>query len=168
MTMQASAIPRPAEPGAETAALARFHRDGTWTGTIEPGGMGPGTPAQTATGRASHHWIQDGRWVVGEYEQDQFSEDGSFILRWQLHWVCGWDPMAGEYRATIADNYGRAAVLRGRIDGDRMIFESMPTDMPRLRLTWTVAGPDLIQWRNELSVDGENWMLVEEYDIVAE
>lgn len=159
-------IPRPMTPGPETTALRRFHRNGTWKGTIREGGMGPGTPLQSATGRATHHWIQDGRWVVGDYEQDQFLMDGTFVLKWQLHWVCGWDPANGEYRATIADNYGRSDVLRGRIEGDLMIFESMGSSLPRLRLTWDASGPDSILWRNEISLDGTSWIPVEDYEIV--
>lgn len=159
-------IPRPMSPGPETMALRRFHRNGTWKGRIREGGMGPGTPAQSAIGKATHHWIQDGRWVVGDYEQDQFLLDGTFVLRWQLHWVCGWDPANAEYRATIADNYGRSDVLRGWIDGDLMIFESMGASLPRLRLTWDASGPDSILWRNEMSLDGDRWSLIEDYEIV--
>ena len=34
-----------------------------------------------------HEIIQDGRWIVGTYQQDQFLADGTFVLTWQLHWV---------------------------------------------------------------------------------
>lgn len=164
----ADTIPRPMTPGAETEALRRFHRDGTWTGRVHPGGMGPGTPAQLARGVARHHWIQEGRWVVGDYEQDQTLEDGTFLLKWQLHWVCGWDPMTREYKATIADNYGRAALLRGRIVGDQMVFESTSDQPPLIRLTWELTHRGSIMWRNEMSADGSNWMLVEDYEIEPE
>ncbi len=43
-------VPKPITPGPEMAALARFHTDVTWTGTIQAGGMGPGAPAMTAVG----------------------------------------------------------------------------------------------------------------------
>ena len=161
-------IPRPIVPGAEMEAIRRFHRDGTWWGNIQPGGMGPGTPLQIARGRATHHWIQGGRWVVGDYEQDQLLEDGTFVLRWELHWVCGWDPMAGEYKATIADNYGRASILRGEVDGDRMVFESIEETPPMIRLTWELTPRDTITWRNEMTVDGLNWSLVEDYEITPD
>ncbi|HSJ36548.1 MAG TPA: DUF1579 family protein [Acidimicrobiia bacterium] len=159
-------IPRPVEAGAEMEALQRFHRDVTWQGRIEEGGMGPGTPAQTATGKAVHHWIQNGRWVVGEFEQDQFLEDGTFILKWELHWVCGWDPFNREYRATVADCYGHTEIMRGRIDGDIMVFESMRDTPPMLKMTWDVSSPDVLLWRNEMSLDGSDWMLVEEYEMI--
>ncbi len=56
MTDAIDRVLRPIAPGPEMDALARFHVDVTWTGTIEAGGMGPGTPAMTATGRGTHEW----------------------------------------------------------------------------------------------------------------
>ena len=73
-------IPKPITPGPEMAALARFHTDVTWTGTIQPGGMGLGTPAMTAVGWGMHETIQDGRWIVGSYQQDQYLPAGTFVL----------------------------------------------------------------------------------------
>src|SRR6185369_2076923 len=91
-----AAVPRPIEPGVEMVALARFYPNVTWTGEIEPDGMGPGTPAMTARGRGEHTIIQDGRWIVGDYRQEQYLLDGAPVLTWQLHWVVGWDPTRGE------------------------------------------------------------------------
>lgn len=51
----------PITAGPEMAALARFFTDVTWTGSINPGGMGPGSPEMTATGRGTHERIQNGR-----------------------------------------------------------------------------------------------------------
>jgi hypothetical protein len=162
-----AAIPRPVVAGEEMEALKRFHRDVTWQGHIQEGGMGPGTPAQMGKGKATHHWIQDGRWVVGDFEQDQFLEDGTFVLKWELHWVCGWDPANQEYRATVADCYGHAEVMRGRIEGDLMIFESMRDTPPMLKMTWDASSPDVMLWRNEMTFDGVDWQLIEEYPMVA-
>jgi hypothetical protein len=74
--------------------------------------MGPGTPKMKGVGRATFRQIQDGRWWVGDFEQDQYLMDGTFVLKWQLHWVSGWVPRYGEYRASMADNYGNADVYR--------------------------------------------------------
>lgn len=156
-------VPKPITPGPEMEALARFHRDLRWTGTIAAGGMGPGTPEMTARGRGAHQPIQNGRWIVGDYEQDQFLRDGTFVLNWQLHWVAGWDPASHEYRATIADNYGHADVMRGWIDGDRLTFETIGERPVRLRLVWDLTDPTGLTWRNESSVGGAPWTLVEEY-----
>jgi hypothetical protein len=73
--------------------------------------------------------------------------------------------MFAEYRATIADNYGNTDVMRGRIDGDRLTFESIGEDkVVRIRLTWDLVDEHRIVWRNEMSVGGAPWTLVEEYD----
>ncbi|MGH3465968.1 MAG: hypothetical protein ACRDP9_31240 [Kribbellaceae bacterium] len=165
-TDAAARVPRPITAGTEMAALARFHRDMSWSGTIEAGGMGAGTPAMTARGSGTHSVIQDGLWIVGDYRQDQFLTDGTLVLGWRLHWVAGWDPAAGEYRALHADNYGRAGVMRGRIAGDRLTFESAVDEPVRIRLTWDLAAADRIVWRNEMSVNGGPWSLVEQYDCV--
>lgn len=111
---RAASVPQPITPGPEMAALARFYPDVTWTGQISAGGMGPGTPAMSARGRGTHELIQDGRWIVGTYSQEQYLEDGTPVLTWQLHWVTGWDPARGEYRATLSDNYGHLRPLHCR------------------------------------------------------
>jgi Protein of unknown function (DUF1579) len=162
-SMDVGRVPRPVVPGSEMDELRRFHRDMTWTGTIAPDGMGPGTPPMNADGSGRHELIQDGRWIVGNYVQDQYLLDGSFVLTWNMHWVAGWDPARGEYRATVADNYGHAEVMRGRIEGDRLLFESLDDAAVRLRLVWDVSDPARVVWRNEMSVDGVSWSLVEEY-----
>ncbi len=164
MSIEIAAVPRPIEAGAEMRDLARFHRDVTWTGTIAAGGMGPGSPPMTAVGEGRHELIQDGLWIVGNYQQDQFLTDGTFVLRWHLHWVAGWDPSAQEYRATVADNYGHAETLRGRIDGDLLTFQSIGDPPVRLRLLWHLADEHIMTWRNEASVNGGPFNLVERYE----
>jgi hypothetical protein len=135
----AAAVPQPIGVGPEMAALGRFYRDVTWNGTIHEGGMGPATPAMAGVGRGKAQAIQDGRWIVLDCEQDQFLHDGTFVLKWELHWVSGWSPEHGEYRAVMTDNYGHAEVYHGRIEGDRLVFESLEGAAPRLRLTWDVS-----------------------------
>jgi hypothetical protein len=161
-------LPHSAIAGAEMEALAPFYRDWAWTGKIEAGGMGPGSPAMSGAGRAVCRLIQDGLWYDCDFEQDQALADGTFVLRWQLHWVAGWDRMAGEYRASSADNNGPSlAIYRGRIDGERLVYESISDALPRIRLTWILIDPDHATWRNEFTLDDETWNLIEEYEMVA-
>ena len=134
-------VPLPIVLGPEVEAMARFYQDSTWEGRIHEGGMGPGTPPMKGVGRATFRTIQDGRWFVGDFEQDQFLDDGTFVLKWGLHWVSGWAPQHGEYRASMADNYGNTDVYRGYIEGDRLVFESMPNAPLRLRFTWDASDP---------------------------
>jgi hypothetical protein len=163
---QAVAVRQPIGVGPEMAALRRFYQDATWEGTIREGGMGPGTPAMTGVGRVTARAIQEGRWIVLDCEQDQFLLDGSFVLKWQLHWVSGWSPEHGEYRAVMTDNYGHAEVFRGRIDGDCLVFESLEGAAARLRFTWDASAPAVITWRNEMAAGDGSWFLIEEYRMV--
>jgi hypothetical protein len=169
MTVEtAPQLPRAAEPGPEMAALAPFHRDWRWEGTIRPGGMGPGSPEMQGTGSATCRLIQDGLWYACDFEQEQRLIDGTFVLRWQLHWVTGWDRMAGEYRASSADNNGpNLAIYRGRIDGRELVYESLQEGFPRIRLTWLLEDDTHAIWRNEFTLDGQAWGLIEEYRMVA-
>jgi hypothetical protein len=158
-------IPRSATPGLEIAALAPFYRDWSWTGTIEANGMGPGSPEMRGVGHATCRLIQDGLWWSCDFEQEQRLPDGTFVLTWQLHWVTGWDAAAGEYRASSADNNGpNLAIDRGRIeDGNRLIYESLSDAVPRIRLTWILDDETHARWRNEYTLDGSSWILIEEY-----
>jgi hypothetical protein len=165
MTIEAPInIPRSAEPGPEIAALAPFYRNWSWTGTIEANGMGPGSPEMSGVGRATCRLIQDGLWWSCDFEQEQRLADGAYVLTWKLHWVAGWDRMAGEYRATSADNNGPTlALFRGRIEDNRLVYESIAETLPRIRLTWILDDTSHARWRNEYTLDGTSWTLVEEY-----
>ena len=168
VTRTEPALPRSATAGHEMAALAPFYRDWTWRGTIEANGMGPGSPEMLGDGHAACRLAQDGLWYVCDFEQEQRLVDGTFVLRWQLHWVTGWDAAAGEYRASSADNNGpNLALYRGRIEGDRLVYESLQEGLPRIRLTWVLDGADSATWRNEYTLDGETWTLIEAYRMVA-
>ena len=166
--MATVAIPRSAKAGPEAAALAPFYRDWDWSGTIEAGGMGPGSPEMIGKGRARSRPIQDGLWYACDFEQDQFLTDGTFVLTWQLHWVTGWDGTAGEYRASSADNNGpNLDIYRGVLEGDRLIYESAHDRLPRLRFTHILTDSRHSLWRNEITFDGQSWTLIEEYQMEA-
>jgi hypothetical protein len=53
--------------------------------------------------------------------------------------------------------------MRGWVDRDRLIFETIGDPPVRLRLVWDVSDPVTITWRNEMSVGGGPWSLVERY-----
>jgi hypothetical protein len=63
----------------------------------------------------------------------------------------------------VADCYGHTEIMRGWIDGDLMTFESMRDGMPKLKMTWDASAPEFILWRNEMTFDGVDWQLIEEY-----
>lgn len=168
-TIPVSVLPASAQAGPEMAALAPFYRNWRWTGTIEPDGMGPGSPPMTGTGLASCRLIQDGLWYDCDFRQEQRLTDGRFVLTWRLHWLTGWDARAGEYRACSADNNGPTlGSYRGRLErDDRLVYESLDASLPRIRLTWILDGPDHARWRNEITLDGTTWSLIEEYAMEA-
>jgi hypothetical protein len=166
--IDAPQFPASAKPGPQMAALAPFYRDWRWTGTIGENGMGPGSPAMTGTGLATCRLIQDGLWYSCTFQQEQRLLDGRFVLSWKLHWITGWDARAGEYRACSADNNGPTLeIFRGRIEVDRLVYESLHDELPRIRFTWILDGPDHAKWRNEVTVDGTRWSLIEEYAMEA-
>ncbi|MGZ8438358.1 MAG: hypothetical protein ACXW4H_00405 [Candidatus Limnocylindrales bacterium] len=35
--------------------------------------------------------------------------------------------------------------------------------LPRIRLTWILDDPQHARWRNEFTIDGQAWTLIEEY-----
>ena len=157
-------LPRTPEAGTEMAALAPFYRDWRWSGTIQAGGMGPSSPEMSGHGRGVCRLIQDGLWYDCDFEQDQHLHDGTFVLTWRLHWIAGWDRPSGEYRASSADNNGPTlATYRGRIDGNRLVYESLDDALPRIRLTWILDDATHARWRNEYTLDGKTWGLIEEY-----
>jgi len=70
--------------------------------------------------------------------------------------------------ASSADNNGpNLAIYRGRIEGDRLVYESLQEALPRIRLTWILKGSDHATWRNEFTLDGQTWGLIEDYEMVA-
>jgi hypothetical protein len=168
MSLEPMNLPTSAQPGPELAALAPFYRDYTWTGMIEPGGMGPGSPLMSGEGRASCRLAASGLWYECDFEQDQRLADGTFVLTWRLHWVAGWDGRAGEYRASSVDNQGpNFGLYRGRIEGQRLVYESIDAALPRIRLSWILQGDTHCAWRNEFTLDGSTWNLIEEYRMEA-
>jgi hypothetical protein len=130
--------------------------------------MGPGSPEMSGTGRAVYRLVQDGLWYDCQFEQEQRLVDGTYVLTWRLHWVTGWDGRAGEYRGASADNQGpNLGLYRGRIEGDRLVYDSLLEERPRIRFTWVLTDPDRCTWRNEYNIDGATWTLIEEYRMVA-
>jgi hypothetical protein len=169
MSIDATTLPTSAAPGPEMGALAPFYRDWSWSGVIEAGGMGPGSPAMSGTGSARCRLVQDGLWYDCDFGQEQHLLDGSFVLSWRLKWVTGWDARAGEYRAVAADNQGpNLGLYHGRLEGDRLVYESDGDVLPRIRLTWILDDADHCRWRNEFTLDDTNWTLIEEYRMVVE
>jgi len=157
--------PRPAAPGPELRALKRFHRDVTWTGRVraaEP------VPEMTAIGQGRFHSSADGLWIIGEFSQDQYS-DGQKVTSWSAHYIAGWDVARRCYVAFAADSNGRSVPFTGTVDGDRFVITSDGANIGgapvRLRMIWDASMPEVMTWRNEMSIADGSWSLIEEYQM---
>jgi hypothetical protein len=105
----------------------------------------------------------DGLWISCCFIQDQYVK-GKKILTWNALFIAGWDVRAWEYRGVGVDTNGSAFLFHGVIRGDQLIMES--TDSPvRLRFTWDASDPLAMTWKNEMSVEGGPWRLIEEYTL---
>ncbi len=156
--------PPSVQPGAELIALSRFLWDGTWSGTVEADGMGPGSPEMDGKGRSICERILDGLWICCRFTQDQYIK-GKKVLTWNAVFIAGWVAPAGEYRAVGTDSNGSAFMFRGTIEGDQLIMESMNTGPVRIRFTWDAGDPEAMTWKNEVSKEGGPWRLIEEYTL---
>ena len=47
------------------------------------------------------------------------------------------------------------------------MYESLDRALPRIRLTWILRDAAHCTWRNELTLDGQTWQLIEEYAMEA-
>ena len=157
--------PRPVTPGEQTRALARFHRDVTWTGTVK---ATPSTPEMTAEGHGTFRWSADGLWVIGEFRQDQFYE-GEKVTEWSAHYVAGYDFSRQTYVAFACDSNGRSVPFTGTMTADTFTITSDGASIAgapvKLRMIFDLADPKVMRWRNEMSLAEGPWVLVEEYDM---
>ena len=159
--------PQQVMPGPEARSLPLFFHDCTWVGTVYANMQAPGSPEMEARGGMRCQWIMDGLWLECDGFQDQFV-DGEKILTWKLHLVVGWDVAAHEYRAILVDNNGVSALLRGEMDGPKLVMTPLnhlqaSGQQVALRFVWDATDPNAVLWRNEVSVAGGPWALIEDY-----
>lgn len=166
-TAQTVWTPRAIRSGPEMDALTQFFFDCTWEGTVYPDMQGPGSPEMEAVGSMTCRPIMDGLWLECDGYQDQFA-NGEKLVTWKLHLVIGWDVTAREYRAVLVDSNGTAALLRGEIEGSRLVMTPAGTvqtagQIGTIRVVWDATDPTAVRWINEASVNGGPWMLIEDY-----
>jgi hypothetical protein len=61
------------------------------------------------------------------------------------------------------DNNGVAFIFLGELKGDQLVMESSGDVPVRLRFTLDAKDPEAVTWKNEMSVGGGPWSLIEEY-----
>ena len=94
--------------------------------------------------------------------------NGKKLLTWKARWIIGWDMMAAGYRAVGVDTNGIAFIFRGEINGDRLVMESLGEGPVKLRFTWDARDPKALTWKNEMSMGGGPWSLIEQYVLTPE
>jgi hypothetical protein len=151
----------PAVPGPETELINRFTRSATWSGKLPA--KTPGGPELTTKGHMTCRWFARDWWNLCDIVDNIGT--GPDARQWTAYWVSGWDSGRKEYRGFIFDSDGTSSEMRGRLEGEKLIYESM-TDVvmrgkpTRLRFTFDSSHPKGIDFTAERTVDG-NWTLIE-------
>lgn len=149
-------------PGPEMEALQKFHFDCKWTGTVRAGGMGPNSPEMAVVGQGLFHPIMNGRWLVGDFEQDQMV-NGEVVITWQAHYIAGWNPQEQVYKIALVDSNGVVGTMVGRIEGNRFIAETNSEAPVKLQMVWELLVGGNIVWTNRCAAGNDAWFLIEEY-----
>src|SRR5579871_4503825 len=146
------------EPGPETKLVDKFTKSARWEGIMPAGALGRDAPALPARGSMNCRWCVNDLWLVCEIEDRMGTGPDAHV--WKAVWVSGWDFGHREYRGAIFDSFGNTSMMRGRIEGEKLVFESM-TDVvlhgqaTRLRFTFDAgASAQGVEFTAEHSVGG--------------
>jgi hypothetical protein len=145
-------------PGKETLAIKQFTKSATWEGHLPAGALGLDAPAMPTKGHMKCKWCVDDLWLVVEIE-DQMGV-GKDARVWKAVWVSGWDFGLEEYRGAIFDSFGNSSMMRGVLDGHKLMFESiddviMHGNATRLRFTFDNSEAKGVKFTAEHSVNGK-------------
>jgi hypothetical protein len=158
----------PLRPGPETQAIKRFTRSASWEGHLPANALGLTAPAMPTRGSLRCKWCVNDLWLVCEIED--YMGTGPDARVWKAVWVAGWDFGQREYRGAIFDSFGNSSMMRGRLDGERLVFESiddviMHGQATRLRFTFDASDHSVngIRFTAEHSVNGK--FVIDEQEI---
>jgi hypothetical protein len=156
--------PKPPTPGAETKALEAFTKSVTMTGKAPAGAWGPGSPEMATKGKGTCKWEVNNLWAVCELEDTMGV--GKQAMTWKGHWTYGWDFAAKAYRGVMVDSWGMAMMLDGKIEGQKITWESkgevmMMGQPTKVRFSMDVTDPKAIKFIGEHTAAG-NWVVDEE------
>ena len=145
------------KPGPETLAIKRFTKNASWEGLLPAGALGLDAPAMPTRGSVKCKWSVNDLWLVAEIE-DQMGT-GPDARMWKAVWVSGWDFGHKEYRGSIFDSFGNASMMRGVLEGHKLVFESMDDVLmhgmrTRLRFTFDNSPEKGVRFTAEHSVNG--------------
>lgn len=162
ITQESMPAPEAARGGREMEELRRFFRDCTWTGRVLADPSNPSSPELEVVGKSVFSPIMDGLWLAGDLEEEFFYR-GEKVDEEKCHYIVGWSPGPGEYKAVSVDSLGNAMLNAGRIEGDILVLET-PGDPPvRLRMSIDLSDEARPRWYSEVAQQGEPWLRIEEY-----
>ena len=130
---------------------------------VEPGAMGPGSPATTSHGKVAGRSLLGGLWFACDVED---SYAGKPPMTWKGHMVVGYDVTTKSYKASVVDNLGTLAAFDGTLEGTKFMLVTpspvmMMGQMMKDRLSWDLADPKAIKFTDEHQLEGGEWTLVE-------
>ena len=151
------------KPGPETKALQPFIGLLKLKGTTPAGAMGPGSPAQESKGTHSCKWSVGGLWLDCDVKN---GDAAGKHPQWNGHVHMGWDYLNKDYRAVIVDNMGGAMMMEGKMDGQKLVLESvgnyqMMGKPTKMRMTFDLTDPKVLKVTEERQEAGK-WMVVHE------
>jgi hypothetical protein len=127
MTLAAAAgADEPAKPDAAAPqgvkALAPFMRAMSIKGTIPAGSMGPDSKELTTSGTMTCKPL----FGASGYECEMADQlgTGKKAMQWKARFVIGWDGVSKLYKGVMVQNMGSVLALDGRIDGQKLVWET--------------------------------------------
>lgn len=110
------------KPAAEMKAIKPFMASMTIKGTILPGGFGPGSKEMPTEGTYKCSAVVEGFGYRCELEEKIGT--GQTMMVWKAQMVIGWEPASKLYKAVMVDNMGSTLPLDGKLDGQKLIWET--------------------------------------------
>jgi hypothetical protein len=154
----------PPTPGPETKALAPFTKNVTWIGRSPANAWGPNSPEMPIKGTGTCKWELENLRAVCELEHT--TGKGKRAIRWKRHWTYGWDFGAKAYRGAMVDSSGVATTMHGKIEGEKITWESASAVMmagqpSKVRMSMDATDPNAIKFIGEHTMNGR-WVVDEE------
>lgn len=151
----------PPKPGPETEALKPFSKSLSSTGTVPAGAWGA-NPEMPTKGRATCRWVLGNLWIQCDIQET--TGKGKQAMKWQGHWVFGYDFAEKGYRGTMTDNFGMQVPLKGTLEGSKLTWESGEVQMmghpTKIRITEDATDPKAIKFTSEHEMNGK-WVVDE-------
>jgi hypothetical protein len=163
--------PPPPKAGPETDALKPFApKSATMTGKSPAGAYGPNSPEMATKGKVSCKWIMNNLFAMCDIEDTMGT--GKTAMKWMGHQMMGWDFGAKEYRSTMVDSFGGVVMMKGKLEGSKLSWESM-TDAymmgqpTKFRISFDATDPKAIKMTGEHTGPDKKWVVDEESVIKA-